>query len=773
MIKGCGLKVATIALGLGLTACATFRHEPIVTVLLTAEDLPPSSATDQKARLLQEIKDRPERAEAMRDILLALEAEEFESAERWQEAADKWRQVLQIDKGAVAAEAFERWTVAEGKSLGSGATPTVLARLLLEGAGASPWLKKEGLTSEAALLKRLDGMHWPNKLEVAAAAPKLTDKPGSIPNDPLWEKASRAACGRDLPPAWKQWVASLKGGNRLYWNALQENCSGLGVKAAGDLRQAIPLLQSNRTDLPRALRSAELMIQIYKSVGDREATTAAYQMQYELLKRSDLPLDALGWTAFEKSKRQIEAAYWVGRNLALQGDYENAKVATQEGLTTVEALPTEGLAKKDRSAVDELKADGYHILASRIAYEQKDMAAAQNYTKSAQSIAGLSLDWQQRLTWAQGWYAYSAGDRDGAIAAWNIFLKAAKDDSSRSKAWYWIGRAAWEKGDKDLAEKSFESLQKRNPLSFYAVIGISAIDPGHDWRKGFARPSSLADDLQDVSEFNSEAYAKDAEVSRRLLRLEIAVAAKLQSWTKDLAWELFRYASTKKALMKDLEASLFVSRVLHMSGQYLLSISMTTSLLEMHDNVWKDYPEQILVFFPQPFGGSVDRAATQNQIDRELILAISRQESSFRPDAESAVGALGLMQLMPATAKQQGQKIGLAFENVGSALRQPDVNIQLGSLYLADLGRRYNLQWPKAFAAYNAGEYATDAWVQRRSGSDLLAWSEALSFGETSGYVKNVWRNWEVYNWLAGRPRVSEQLTGRYSAKALLYGKTP
>lgn len=748
MIKvPCLQLAAALVMGFSLTACATFRHDPVVTISSSAPSLPLNAAAEQKQRLLQEIEGSPERESVMRDIVLALEAEMREDSAQWGEASEKWREVFRTDKGAVASEAFRRWAFAQSRASGNGESPDALAQLLLNDIPNSAWLKKEKLTSKEALVRRLMTLRVPGAKALADEKP-LPGRPTDIGGDTTWEKAAKAACARPLPQAWEGWIRSLKGGSKFYWDGLQKICVGENTRAAEAFRKAIPLLQSQLSDLPRALRAAELMIQNYKSVGDREATTAAYRMQYDLLKRQDLPLDVLGWTGFEKTKREIESAYWVGRNLALQGEYETARRAVEEGLNTVEQIPSDGLGKKERVAIDELKADGYHIIASRIAYEQKDMNDALALTASAQAIPNLSLEWRQRLAWAQGWYSYTAGDRDAALKAWAGFLNASKDDSSKAKALYWIGRASWESGDRSAAKDAFERLRQQSPLSFYSVIGLPAIDSEFDWRNGFDRPDELADDLQSVSEFSSEAFVKDAEASRRLLRLEIAVAANVQSWTKDLAWELFRYVSTKKALMKDLEAGLFVSRVLHMSGQHLLSISMTTALLETHENVWKDYPEQVLIFFPQPFAESVDRAAAQNQIERELILAISRQESSFRPDAESAVGALGLMQLMPATAKEQAKKLDLKVDDLDFSLRQPDTNIQLGSLYLASLGKRYRAEWPKAFSAYNAGEYATDAWIARRNAIDIIAWSEALSFGETSGYVKNVWRNWVVYKWL-------------------------
>ncbi len=189
-----------------------------------------------------------------------------------------------------------------------------------------------------------------------------------------------------------------------------------------------------------------------------------------------------------------------------------------------------------------------------------------------------------------------------------------------------------------------------------------------------------------------------------------------------------------------------------MAGNYLQAISMTTQMSNQTKGFWDLYPEQVLVYFPRPYLEIYQRSATQSYIDQEISMAISRQESSFEADAMSPAEALGLMQLMSTTAQRQASRLGLRLNDAQTDLKRPELNIALGSAYLAELGRRYKGQWHQAFAAYNAGEYVVDAWLQRRQADDPMVWIEALSFAETSGYTKNVWRNWEVYRWLRGLP---------------------
>jgi soluble lytic murein transglycosylase len=142
-----------------------------------------------------------------------------------------------------------------------------------------------------------------------------------------------------------------------------------------------------------------------------------------------------------------------------------------------------------------------------------------------------------------------------------------------------------------------------------------------------------------------------------------------------------------------------------------------------------------------------------------LTLAISREESSFDPNAVSGAGAIGLMQLLPGTAAQIARRDGLAAG--GAGLRDPGQNIALGTAYLALLRHRFGDCTPLAIAAYNAGPGNVAAWLSRfgdprlpvaAGGVDLVAWLEEIPFGETRNYVQRVTEAMVVYRALQGKP---------------------
>ncbi|MCX6128860.1 MAG: transglycosylase SLT domain-containing protein, partial [Proteobacteria bacterium] len=557
------------------------------------------------------------------------------------------------------------------------------------------------------------------------------------------------ACKVELPDRWRVWVKSLNPSQRSYWDGLQSCCLGDYQSAVPAFERALPTLRLKPSTWPLALNAANRLVAARKSLGQRPETTEAYRLLANLLAQPESLSAATGWSAFEVWRRRAEAWFWVARSEALQGDYQNGKISVHQGLTQVKTAQTSlpNLSDKQQQIYDDLRADGYHILASRIAYEEKDYVGALTLNRLAQDISGLSLEWRQRLQWAEAWYLYVSNDRNRAVQIWENLLASSKDEA-KPRLHYWIGRALLELGKKTQAEDVFQSLTHDYPLSFYTVVALPKLDKNFIFKDRWVDVSRLEKRLQTRQNLVLEAFQKDLEAERRLVRLELCLAAGLDQWLEPLGAELYRYVSTRPLLLKEVQTSLYVSRLLHMSGAHLLAISLTTQLSNQLDNFWDIYPEQILVYFPQPFLDVYQRTAASNYIDLEIPLAISRQESSFQSNAESPAEALGLMQLMTATALKQAERLGVPLRNPAEELKQPSINIGLGTAYLSELGRRYQSQWPQAFAAYNAGEYAVDAWLKRRASLDLVLWTEALSFGETSSYVKNVWRNWEVYRWL-------------------------
>ena len=151
-------------------------------------------------------------------------------------------------------------------------------------------------------------------------------------------------------------------------------------------------------------------------------------------------------------------------------------------------------------------------------------------------------------------------------------------------------------------------------------------------------------------------------------------------------------------------------------------------------NLW----DHLSLRFPLAYNDAIAQAAINTQLDKALIFAIARQESAFAEDAQSHAGARGLMQLMPATAKQQAANSGVK-NHTTADLFKPEHNIQLGSEYLGGLLTQFKGNRILAAAAYNAGPGRVKQWLGtpvKEKPADV--WVETIPFKETRQYVQNV-----------------------------------
>ncbi|WP_460236619.1 transglycosylase SLT domain-containing protein [Aurantivibrio plasticivorans] len=161
------------------------------------------------------------------------------------------------------------------------------------------------------------------------------------------------------------------------------------------------------------------------------------------------------------------------------------------------------------------------------------------------------------------------------------------------------------------------------------------------------------------------------------------------------------------------------------------------------------YWDDLKLRFPLAYQSEVEVASKATHIESPLLFAIARQESAFAADAKSSVGAMGLMQLMPATAKQTARRNGIKYRYWD--LIKPEHNIALGSRYLDQLLEQFNGNRVLAAAAYNAGPHRVKQWLAKTD-SELPndVWIETIPFKETRGYVQNVLSYSLIYSYRLG-----------------------
>ncbi len=145
--------------------------------------------------------------------------------------------------------------------------------------------------------------------------------------------------------------------------------------------------------------------------------------------------------------------------------------------------------------------------------------------------------------------------------------------------------------------------------------------------------------------------------------------------------------------------------------------------------------------FPFPYRQEILQYSQQEKINPLLMISVMRKESTFAPEIDSAVGAVGLMQIVPPTAEWVAEQINLEHYT----LTKPEDNIKIGSWYLAHNHQRYDNSSLLAVASYNAGTGNVNQWIARYDLADSDRFVAAIPFAETQDYVEGVFGNYWNY----------------------------
>nr|CAA6830655.1 MAG: Soluble lytic murein transglycosylase precursor (EC [uncultured Thiotrichaceae bacterium] len=298
---------------------------------------------------------------------------------------------------------------------------------------------------------------------------------------------------------------------------------------------------------------------------------------------------------------------------------------------------------------------------------------------------------------------------------WQVLADAVEamgEDEAKRDIWqYWKARALSELGKKAPANSLFTGLAGNT--TFYGFLAADRL---------------------------GEPYAKlKAPLPDRGLRIaglkKTAAVKRWQEWmalgnTARARKEWFR---TLKAMDKD--GMLAAAELATQEGDANLAIWTVSRT--------KDW-NIVDLRFPVLYSDLVQENARSQGVQPEWILGVMRRESAFNADAESHVKALGLMQLMPATARDVGRKLGMKVSGKEEIL-QPSTNVQLGSAYLSSMLGRFDGDYARATAAYNAGPHRIPKWAP----DETIAadqWVESIPFKETRRYVRAVMAYTTIYD---------------------------
>ena len=349
---------------------------------------------------------------------------------------------------------------------------------------------------------------------------------------------------------------------------------------------------------------------------------------------------------------------------------------------------------------------------------------------------GQSLEFYADLEWIAG-YAALRHRNDPALALGHFRRMEAVVTGaiSQARAAYWVGRAEEALGLEPQAafgraaqvQTTFYGLLASERLGLPLDPAFAADTPLGDWRNGTVLRNDMvaAMLLLVAAERRSDAVLFGVKLGQTLPADEVSQLGALLLETGEI------------------HLALVVSKAAAARGIMLPQIHYP-----LHPMAQLDLP-----------------------VDAALALAIARQESEFNIAAGSGVGALGLMQLMPATAEEIAGDLGLPFERA-RLTRDWAYNATLGSRYLADLQEMFGATPVMIAAGYNAGPSRPRTWAglrgdPRRGTADVIDWIEAIPFTETRNYVMRVTEAMPIY-----QARLSKQ-AGPVNFTALLNGAPP
>lgn len=415
-----------------------------------------------------------------------------------------------------------------------------------------------------------------------------------------------------------------------------------------------------------------------------------------------------------RARRPIAPALIAAIPASVKGDLSFSFLQAQQ--LRREDMPVEAaqaLANIPRDPALLGDGDGWWIERRLIARELLDTGdAARGYAVAAGHGAE---DAAERIDaeWHAGFIALRFRDQPGiALEHFNEAAKHAETPISVSRAAYWQGRAHEAIGQAAQARAAYERAAE-HPIAYYGQLARARLG------------------LPDLPLRRTDAAGLQHLPGYR------GVALLYQIGERDLAVRLLHDLAQQLDATPELEALAAVAR---REGDTRALLALGKGALQ------RGFPLDAAAF---PITGVPEFPVLGDPMERAIVHAIARQESAFDPTATSHAGARGLMQMMPATARETARRANLPFDwpRLG---RDALYSAQMGAAHLNDLLKEWRGSYILTFAAYNAGSGNVRKWIAaygdpRKPEVDAVDWVERIPFYETRNYVQRVMENVQVY----------------------------
>ncbi len=316
-----------------------------------------------------------------------------------------------------------------------------------------------------------------------------------------------------------------------------------------------------------------------------------------------------------------------------------------------------------------------------------------------------------------------------------------KKDRYELSSRYWMYRSL-QRDKSTRAEIVRNELIDLYPFSYYGIRLRAEMNNnkvswiGADAKTETTKPSSKESTLVYLEASQNDTWKRFSELVK-------------SGWIVEAQTELQDFPRPQ-----NVTSQILMGRKLAEAGMSSIAIRWVSEAMDQDNGLRTK--EVLSLTFPESFKDIYVKEAARNEVSERLVMSLTRQESAFNPRAVSTSSAMGLMQLIPPTAREVAQKLGYKKIEIPEDLFRPEVNIAMGTFYVADMLKTFKSTVPFALAAYNAGPTRMNIWIASRddvqsqltkasSSPEDEIWFDELPWNETSFYVKAILRNTLLY----------------------------
>lgn len=401
--------------------------------------------------------------------------------------------------------------------------------------------------------------------------------------------------------------------------------------------------------------------------------------------------------------------------LTQQKRYKEAAALINTFIQTPASTPFQALSERECRDWQEQQRITARTLLDESAFEEAYKAAAAQLSKRGCHHSDAEF--------LAGWIAFRfLGNLNKAVPHFTALASNASTSTQKARAAYWLARVADARLDQEAAKANYQRAAKEWN-TFYGQLAAEKLAETNFPTFEFSTLEEESTKFQKTTIFQAIKLLSDGG----MIDLATILYADLaNSLTEKVQFDAL---SQLAATQNNAQASLIIARIASRKGIDLGSAAYPTFGLPS----------------VQPEMSNVEPA---------LVYAIAHQESAFNPKAKSSAGALGLMQLMPETARSTANRRELSFSPERLTL-DPEYNVALGAAHLQDLLKDWKGSKLLSFAAYNAGGGNVKKWITahgdpRLPDVDVVDWIERIPFYETRHYVQRIAENLMIYRRLIG-----------------------